>query len=501
VAALCLAAAARVGFGAAALPFFADTDEAGHFDLVRKFARGHWPSGHAVPRDPETIELEVFDASPEFMARPEEYDESRNLIPPSFRNGRIPPLVRDWPRDRHREAYVEALRNYLRLQANHEAQSPPAYYAAAGLWYDLRPVLGQTGARGVYWTRFLNAPLYALAVALAYGLCRPAFGKPAALAAAALAAAFPNTVFFTVNSDALSPALGGLALVLLARWAGRDRPAAGLAAAAGAAVAAAVLTKLTNAALLAPALAAALARPGRAGRAAAAREAALLAVAAGLPLLAWGLRNRAALGDWTGTADKLRQLTWTPKHLADVFHHPLFTASPLAPDGVVAYLSRLTTGFFDGDSNWHKEPARSAAADAFFLATSALLPALGFVTAFRRGPGRERTTAGLCALAVAAYVGVLTFLALRFDFGQCDHPSRAFPYFTSGRLVAGALVPFVALYARGLDALCGRRPALLAAATAAAVAMMLLGQYAYLRPALGSEYNWFHLPSGAGSAG
>jgi len=34
------------------LPFFADTDEQAHFDLVHKFARGNWPEHLRTPRDP-----------------------------------------------------------------------------------------------------------------------------------------------------------------------------------------------------------------------------------------------------------------------------------------------------------------------------------------------------------------------------------------------------------------------------------------------------------------
>jgi hypothetical protein len=99
----------------------------------------------------------------------------------------------------------------------------------------------------------------------------------------------------------------------------------------------------------------------------------------------------------------------------------------------------------------------------------------------------------MACLAVVAFLGGLTFLSMRFDFHECAYPSQQFPFFTSGRLIAGGLVPFLALYAYGLRALVGRRPALVAAATAVAVAMMVMGQEPFLKGALASQYNWFHL--------
>jgi hypothetical protein len=202
------------------------------------------------------------------------------------------------------------------------------------------------------------------------------------------------------------------------------------------------------------------------------------------------VRNRLTLGDWTGTSAKIQQLTWTPKPLSEVLNHPVFTAG-----GLTAYLYHLTVNFFGGDSTWHGAPARSAVADVFFLASSAVLPVVGLAVALRRGrtEPRARLAAVMACLAVVAFLGGLTFLSMRFDFHDCAYPSQQFPFFTSGRLIAGGLVPFLALYAYGLRALVGRRPALIAAATAVVVAVMVLGQEPFLKGALASQYNWFHL--------
>jgi hypothetical protein len=172
-------------------------------------------------------------------------------------------------------------------------------------------------------------------------------------------------------------------------------------------------------------------------------------------------------------------------------HHPLFTL-----EGLTAFLPRLTASFFDGDANWNGHAARSPVSDGFFLAGSAFLPVIGFVVALFRGrrEPKLRLGAGASALLVAAFFGVLVALSLRFDFGGCPYPSRAFPFFTSGRLIAGALVPFLALFAYGLEALLGRWPVLFAGAVAVTLAMMVVAQLAFVQPTVASPYNWLHLP-------
>jgi hypothetical protein len=276
------------------------------------------------------------------------------------------------------------------------------------------------------------------------------------------------------------------------RWYEREDAAAGLAAAAGALVAAAVLVKLTNAAVLAVAAAAVALRGWRDGWGLKALSRAWpLVVSAALPLILWGLRNRVVLGDWTGTATKRDLMTWTPKPLTELLDHPLFTAH-----GAGSYLYTLCISLFGGDSIWHGRAVHFLPSEYFFLATSALVPAAGLVSVWRRSSQEPRAVpaAGSSALLIAAYLAGLTALSLRWDFGQSTFPSRQFPFFAFGRLLAGALVPYLALYALGLRGLVGRRPVLFGVAIAVAVTMMILGQWAYVRQTVSSEFNWFHLP-------
>jgi len=46
---------------------------------------------------------------------------------------------------------------------------------------------------------------------------------------------------------------------------------------------------------------------------------------------------------------------------------------------------------------------------------------------------------------------VFRLALLIYDFHDCFYPSREHPYFTSGRLLLGALIPFLLLFVFGLD--------------------------------------------------
>jgi hypothetical protein len=482
VALLCVAAAARVAFGVAALPFFADTDEDTHFDLVHKFARGEWPGATDVFFDRETIDLWAYDASPEYINGLERFP---------FR--RVPPPLRRMPDGPEKERRARQVQDYLRNVRNHEAHEPPAYYALARLWYGAAGPAGLSDAASVYWVRLLNVVLYAALVPAAYAFARPYFGGDVAVAAAALTAFFPNPIFFTVDNDVPSPLAGVLALGLLFRWYEAERPARWLGTAVGVAAAAAVLVKLVNAAILVAVGAVILLRLRRDRRPGTTLGDALpVAAGAALPLFLWGLRNRLVLGDWTGTAQKTAVQTWTPKPVAEWLDHPIFSA-----DGLLTFLKTLVISLFGGDSGWHARPVHYAPGEIFFLITAGLLPAIGLVAALRRGrqDPRLRFAACVCAVLVAAYVAELAYVSIRWDFGNCPYPSRKFPYLAYGRLTGGALVAYLILYALGIRALLGRqrRPALLAVATAVPVLMMVLMQRNYLNLVLASQYNWFHL--------
>ena len=87
-------------------------------------------------------------------------------------------------------------------------------------------------------------------------------------------------------------------------------------------------------------------------------------------------------------------------------------------------------------------------------------------------------------------------VSVSFDFGDCWYPSRERPYLTSGRLVLGALIPFLALYLQGLERILGWAAiSRYRWAFVAAIAAVMAGsQLAVTHQVFASAYNWYHLP-------
>ena len=98
----------------------------------------------------------------------------------------------------------------------------------------------------------------------------------------------------------------------------------------------------------------------------------------------------------------------------------------------------------------------------------------------------------LCLVVATAFLG---FLSIIYDFQDCFYPSRAHPYFTSGRLMLGALIPFLLLYLYGLDCALSRiknrwaKPL----ALAGLILFMLISEIATDRMIFSNSYNWFHM--------
>lgn len=485
VAALCLLGAVRVFIGSASLPLFNDVDEPAHFDVVHKLARGYWPVQPHETLDRETTDLQALYGSPEFLGRPE-----------AFPGGVHRPPVWTWAPSPERDDYVERTSTANARYPNHEAHSPPVYYLAAAAWYNLGRLAGLSDAHAAYWIRFLNVPLFALLIAAAYAFSRAWFSPFVARTVPALLALFPSPIFFSITSDALSPLLVLLSLWLLLRWRAAAAPAPGLSLLAGLSAAAAFLVKMSNVAILAACGLVVAWRLLQARRTGALRgewrRGALVLLAVGLPIAGWLLQNKLFLGDLTGTGAWMRELAWRANTVGEVLAHPFFTFA-----GQQAFWGRLLTSFYEGDMNWHGRPAMGfVPAKAFFLLSFSLPPlALGLAWFRRkRSPALRFPPAGvLCAVVLAGAFLFLIAQSLLWDFGAGAYPSRSYPYLNSGRLISGALVPFLALCACGVESILGRRQAARAAVIALSATMMLLPQAALLHQASQSRYNWFHL--------
>jgi hypothetical protein len=205
--------------------------------------------------------------------------------------------------------------------------------------------------------------------------------------------------------------------------------------------------------------------------------------------LAW---CKHTFGDFTGTAAKIRFLGWTHKPFAEWWHHPIFTLH-----GLWAFIHDLLATFWQGEFLWLRQPLAWPAANLIYVLASlgfvgiALLNLLPFI---KNPDAPQRQALWLCFACLAASVAFLGFLSLIYDFHDCFYPSHEHPYFTSGRLMLGVLIPFLLLYVYGMD--CALRKfgnAVKFPVLAAIVVLMLATEIAIDRPVFTNPYNWFHM--------
>jgi hypothetical protein len=313
----------------------------------------------------------------------------------------------------------------------------------------------------------------------------------------ALLAFFPQTAFYSIQNDVLSPLTFGAAFICLVKFLRADTPGVRLGAATGLALAVTYLTKISNLPLLAVSGAVVLfkiSRLAKAGKLHATFPAiAVLALCAELPIGGWLAWTKCHFGDFTGTAAKIQFLGWTHKSFGEWWHHPIFT-----PHGLWTFLSTLLATFWQGEFLWHRQPLSLPVVDAIYAISSVGFVGVAVVALLSRsatGTGLQRRALGFGFCCVVAAVVFLGFLSIIYDFQDCFYPSRAHPYFTSGRLMLGVLIPFLLLYLYGMDCALSRiknrwaKPLVLAGL----VLFMLISEIVTDRMMFSNAYNWFHM--------
>jgi Predicted membrane protein (DUF2142) len=484
-------AAIRVFVYCAIFPFFNNVDEPYHFDLVVKYAHGEIPR-RIVPISQESARFIILYGTPEYLSGPAK-----------FPNGKISPPTWTYPADQIAVALPIALARW-RDEPNHEATEPPLYYAIGAVWYRLGRVLGIEGGFLLYWIRFLNPLLAAALVWIGFHAAREACPeRPLVyLGVPALLAAFPQDTFYSIQSDVLSPIVFGLAFIGVLKWLRTDAPGIWLAVFTGGTLAAAGLVKGANWPLVAVALFALLFHGVRAAHGGKLKQALpaslILAACIVLPLGAWLVRNAWMIGDLTGTAEKTQALGWTRKPLATWWRHPIFT-----PSGLTEFWTQLMASFWRGEFVWFGERLASGVMDAFYWASSLVFLAVAAASVWRPRKNAAPWEGRVIALSISIFAAGVAFLAvmsMAFDFGSCAYPSQAHPFFTSGRLITGALVPFALLYVYGLDRAFARfkSPWPGALVLAGILFFVTVSEVDINSAALSSAYNWFGLWAGKG---
>jgi hypothetical protein len=485
---LCILAAARVFVYSAAFPCFNNVDEQMHFDLVYKYSVGHVPKQKIENYSRQAAELIVLYGTPEYFHGPA-----------GFPDGRVPPPPWKIPNVRSTEEFDRAVSNWQK-QGNHETTSFPVYYTVAGLWSAAGRAAGLRGGHFLYWIRFLNIVLFAALVYLSYliGRTLAADNPVQRLGLPVMTAFFPQDVFYSINSDALSPLLFAISFFMLLQLYFENRSIL-YHALAGSAVAGCFLVKVSNLAVLVLLGFIAMLKvrdllaegrlPGYLTRLL------VLILTSLAPIGLWLARNYFLFRDITGSAHKAEYLGWRVKPLGQVLDHPIFTV-----DGILTFLRGVTETFWRGEFVWHLEPIRLPWMDIFYVFSSAVFMGASLLALLPKRAGTNKKYRYLIAMSlgtVVLSVLLLAALSVPFDFGDCWFPSRESPYFLAGRLISCCLLPFLILYVDGLGRLTWRRkkPALALVILSLIAIGVTLSELFITLNVFSSQYNWFHLKS------
>jgi 4-amino-4-deoxy-L-arabinose transferase-like glycosyltransferase len=367
----------------------------------------------------------------------------------------------------------------------------------AGIWCGVGKSLGMTGGQLLYWVRFLNVPLFTLLVWFSYWLGRMFYSKSAIqrIGLPLLVAFFPQDVFYSVNSDAISSLLFVISFFLLLRIYFENK-SAHYYLLTGLAVAATLLVKISNVAVLALLCVIIVLKVRKLSSEKRIREYLprfiILLTATAVPIGIWLTRNYLVFGDVTGTTEKINHLGWTVKPLSKLFDHPIFTIK-----GMFYFLAELTKSFWRGEIVWHLEPMSWWGTDLFYVVSSAVfIIACGIGIILKRDKTNQkyRFVLVMSFLVVFVSLAFLAFVSILYDFNGCWYPSQEKPYLVSGRLIIGALLPFLLIYNDGLNNIfqrLGRRVVLLVIVVV--VSGIILSELWLNTGIFSSSYNWFHL--------
>jgi Predicted membrane protein (DUF2142) len=480
---LCFLAGVHIFIFSAAFPFFNNVNEAMHYDLVLKYSNGHVPLG-AQPVSSDAASDIVFYRSSAYLGTPEMFPGHQMPAPP-------------WkqPREKMRADFAQNSAA-LRLQPNYEAAQTPLYYACAGFWWHLGHLIGLTHGRLLYWVRFLNI-LFVLAIVwLAWFTARLVFPNHLfiRIAVPALLAFMPQTAFYSIGNDVLSPLCFGATFIFMVKWLDSENPPPMLGVFTGIAFAATYLTSTANLPLLAIVALAVFRKTKlslRRFRQNASPAPWFFLTCAVPPILLWAIWCKFNFGDFAGSKLITEHFGWTIKPFSQWWHHPIF--SPL---GLWTYLSGQLSTFWQGEFLWHNQSM--ALRGTIFLDTILILTLIACAVPMLLDldtPPIQRSALTLGLASFAAGLAFFAFLSIALNFNYCPNPSPDHPYFQSGRLLLGALIPVLLLIACGLNNALRRfdiRSKFLI--LCALAALMLVAEIVTDRAVFANPFNWYHLP-------
>lgn len=480
---LCIVASIRIFLFSAGFPVFTNVDEHAHFDLICKYSKGKIPTG-LWKYDHDANRMILLYGSPEYLYYPA--DLPTGEIPPPI--WKLPPKIQEFVLEKRLEKVKDDL--------NHESTQPPVYYFIATLWYKLGQALRIGNGFILYWVRFLNIIIYSMLIWLSYIFVRKYYHEDTflRLSLPLILAFFPQDVFFSINNDVLTPLVFTAAFLCLLDCLISESKGLAFHLLTGLLIATAFLVKITafvifimlGFVIILKAIRLKNERKFSEGMPALA----ILVLSALLPAGLWLLRNYLVLGDITGSAAKINMLTWTAKPFTAIWDHPIFT-----PAGALTFWSELMKTFWRGEITWYGERLSWDFADGFYwISSSVFLIAFIYSLLLMRPRTKSKIIDIANLIVFGASVLLMAGISISYDYGTCWYPSQEHPYFTSGRLISGALVPFLILYLQGFKILTSRlKSGTRWAALGAIIALMLVSEIVLSIPVFGSAYNMFHL--------
>jgi hypothetical protein len=475
---LCALAAVRVFIFAAVFPFFNNVDEQAHVDLVVKYSHGHAPRGIEPFASEAALYFAIY-SSPEYFVKPEQY--GGNYPPPTW-------LISS---EERRKIFDEEV-PFWEARANHESGEPPLYYATAGAWMNFGRAFDLHGMSLLYWVRFLNILFAAGLVWIGFAVARSTFPENqfVQLGVPALLAVWPQSAFYSIQGDALSPILFGIGFLGLIKILKQERLGIFLAIWTGLAIAGTCLIKTSNLPLPVLAIIAVAWKMFRGKRGASDIVAlGVFVLSVAIPLAIWFAWNSQHFGDLTATQSKIELLGWTRKPITQWLPHPIFTIH-----GLSEFWPGLSASFWRGEFVWGLVRMASGFADAFYAISTALIIIASVVFLIRGADKERQAILWLALLSFLSIVAFLVVLSISFDFGKCPYPSREHPYFTSGRLLNAAAVPLFLLFAYVIDRVGAwtKREWLRWILLGATLLLLCVSQLQTNAPAFSSRYNFFH---------
>ncbi|HXB59639.1 MAG TPA: DUF2142 domain-containing protein, partial [Candidatus Acidoferrales bacterium] len=272
----CLLAAIHLFVFSAAFPFFNNVDEPMHFDLLIKYSHGHVPLGKETVSPDSATYLALF-SSCMYFGTPDKF------------GGKMPSPP--WIDPAQMKQDLNANRAGWQALENYEVPQGPLYYVLTGTVWRVGQWLHIDGGHLLYCLRFFNIILMVALIWLAYAAARLIFPENLflRLGVPALLVFLPQTAFYSITNDTLSPVCFGLTFICLIKWLRAQLPSSPLGAATGVAFAATYLTKATNLPLLAVVAAVLFFHTAKSFRRSGASLPALLAflACAAPPILGW----------------------------------------------------------------------------------------------------------------------------------------------------------------------------------------------------------------------